>query len=356
MARAPEGLRPRAGLDLDSGFGQFRPPPPPPSARCTFVPVPIPIPGMAWHGMAHLHAERRALQWMRTHARGAHPCVCVPQYRTRSRSRRPPDPGPATSPDLVLRAPPRPAAALPRLALLLFLFPHPPSASLQARCSTRSTVHRALGLKTSKQQRTHTYILTHTHTLLLLHSAPPSPLSRPTDRSIYRDLSPLSPLPSPLRQSLLLPAMAPLAVHAVSGITGKIKTLKLTKARLPKHPAAAIDRIAACATRARIHDLAVLLCTCCVRVIPCCRLPSFLPRRLAHQANAQSESDSASCSTRSCTTSSWRSSRASRHQRSAPRAACASRCPCTARRRTTTSSSALREPRAHLRLQPSCID
>lgn len=54
--------------------------------------------------------------------------------------------------------------------------------------------------------------------------------------------------------------MAPIAaVHAVHVVTGRIKTLKLTKARIA-HPGAAIDKLAACAARARIRDLAVLLC------------------------------------------------------------------------------------------------
>lgn len=59
----------------------------------------------------------------------------------------------------------------------------------------------------------------------------------------------------------MAPVAAVHAVHAVHAVTGKIKTLKLTKTRI-SHPTAAMDKIAACATRARIHDFAVLLCEC----------------------------------------------------------------------------------------------
>ncbi|EJT49803.1 hypothetical protein A1Q1_01046 [Trichosporon asahii var. asahii CBS 2479] len=52
------------------------------------------------------------------------------------------------------------------------------------------------------------------------------------------------------------PLAAVHAVHAVHAMTGKIKTLKLTKSRLS---AASIDKLAACAARARIRDIAMLL-------------------------------------------------------------------------------------------------
>lgn len=55
----------------------------------------------------------------------------------------------------------------------------------------------------------------------------------------------------------MAPIAAAHAVHAVHAVTGKIKTLKLTKARISP---ASIDKLAACAARARIHDIALLLC------------------------------------------------------------------------------------------------
>jgi hypothetical protein len=57
----------------------------------------------------------------------------------------------------------------------------------------------------------------------------------------------------------MAPIAAVHAVHAVHAMTGKIKTLKLTKSRLS---AASIDKLAACAARARIRDIAMLLCKC----------------------------------------------------------------------------------------------